>query len=185
MICTGRRWIPRQRRQLQNRPPGPSAPPPGPGKTERTGSGIPGHPELQPQGGQERDPRWQLHEVSTLLDHGFSAADITELSGLPQALVELIAQRQHQQGSSAQLDAAQRSDTRTSSSKTRRVRRVAHAVIVLSTVNICLIVAALIWHLPTLAAWGTGGALTLIASTLLLARYVSPPPPRRPVRRPR
>lgn len=111
--------------------------------------------------------------------------EISELSGVPHALIELIAGQQQQEASSPHPDVPQRSDTRRSSSNSPRVRRVAHAVIVLSAVNVCVTLAALIWHLPALAAWGTGGALTLIAATFLLARYVSPPPPRRPVRRPR
>ena len=134
-----------------------------------------------PPAGDDRRPSRQLRHIPTLLRSGFTVEDICAVTGVPQALVELIAEEQQQQAK-PHLHSRQRSEGRTSTPKAPRVRRVARVVIALSAVNICLTAAALIWHLPALAAWGTGGALTIIAATFLLARRASPPTGR-PIRK--
>lgn len=180
MSFTGRRWFPRRRPHPAdlNNAGVPILPAPRPADPPLTSPPV--ESELQPLGGDDQHPSPHLSNIPTLLQLGFSVQEISALSGVPHALVELIAGQQHPAAIPAHPGLPPNL-ARARASQSSRVRRVAYAVIVLSAVNVCVTLAALVWHLPAFAAWGTGGALTLIAATFLLARHVSPPP-RRPIR---
>ena len=139
-------------------------------------------PTDPPPAGADRHPSPELRHIPTLLQQGFTVQDVSAVTGVPQALVELIAEQHHQQARAPLPHSPRRSLGRAGTPKASRVRRVVYAVIALSAVNICLTLAALTWHVPALGTVGTGGAFTIIAATSLLARHVRPPTDR-PVRK--
>ena len=128
------------------------------------------------------------HDVELVDDSGgkLAAARLPEgMEGITK-LHELIATHQHPPAPPPppQPGPGPGPRTLTGHRRVRSTRRVAHAVIILAAVNICLNLAALTLHLPALAAWGTGTALTLITATFLLARHVSRPARGRTIGRP-
>ena len=92
MSFTGRRWFPRRRPHEAdlNNAGVPIVPAPRP---DQQLTSPPVARERQPLGGDDQHPSPHLQHIPTLLQLGFSVQEISALSGVPHALVELIAQQ--------------------------------------------------------------------------------------------
>lgn len=134
-------------------------------------------PRLRSRVSADRDRRPSLHTlvVPRLIDSGYSLDQISDLTGMPRALVELIAD-EHGPADPATLAAAaaardRRQSQRHEAALARRHRSRAVTIIVLAAVlNIAGGVAAMLWRIPTLGAAATLSAFLLVVAVHLLAR---------------
>lgn len=134
-------------------------------------------PRLRSRVGADRDRRPSLHTlvVPPLIDAGYSLDQISDLTGMPRALVELIAD-EHGPTDPAILAAAAatrelRQSQRHEAALARRRRRRAVTIIVLAAVlNIAGGVASMVWRIPTLGAAATLSSFLLVVAVFLLAR---------------
>lgn len=147
------------------------------GPRQRPSRPVTTAPRLWTRGAMDRDRRPSLHTllVPRLIDSGYTREQISELTGMPQALVELIAD-EHGPADAVTMAAATaarelREALRKEAAQARRRRRRMLAFIVLlGVLNITSGVASLVWRIPALGAAATLSSILLLLSVSLLAR---------------
>lgn len=134
-------------------------------------------PRSGARGGLDRDRRPGLHTlvVPRLIDSGYSLDQISDLTGMPHALVELIAD-EHGAADPAILAAAaaarelRRAQLRTDALARRRRTRTVAVIVLAAVLNIVAGLASMLWRVPTLGAAATLGSFLLVGAVFLLAR---------------
>lgn len=124
----------------------------------------------------DRDRKPSLHTliVPRLIEAGYTLDQISDLTGVPQALVELIADEPSP--AAANIAAAQQiadfvqAKLREAELARRRRSRIVAAIVLAAVVNIVASIASVIWHIPVLGAAATVGSCLLILAVFILAR---------------
>lgn len=141
---------------------------------------------LRPRGGGDRDHQPSLHTlvVPRLIEAGYTLNQISDLTCMPRALVELIADEHPQLP--ATIDTAQsirdflQPKLREAELARRRRTRTAAAIVIAATLSIAASIASVIWRLPALGAAATAGSMLLVFAVFVLARRSRPETTDRP-----
>ena len=134
----------------------------------------------------DAEHRPSLHTliVPRLVEAGYTLDQIGSLTGMPRALVELIAD-EHGPGA-ASSDAAQQirdflqAKLREAELARRRRTRIVAAIVLMALVNIAASLASIIWRIPALGAVATVGSFLLVLAAFVLARRTRPRRTERP-----
>ena len=145
----------------RTRPASAHTPPPGPRKRD----------------GVDPDHRPSLHAlvVPRLLDSGYTLDQITDLTGMPRALVELIADEHGPADVTLVAAATAKREIwlagirEVEQARRRRTRAVA-LIVWAGVFNIGAGIASVMWHIPTLGAVATLGSFLLILAVFILSR---------------
>ena len=146
-------------------------------QTHPTAASTPGLP-TGPRSVVDRDRQPSLHTllVPGLIKAGYTLDQISDVTGMPQALVELIAHG-HSQGAAVNIDAPPKlkgflRTARREAERARRRRRTRTAVgIMLAAVlNIAASIVSVFWHIPALGVAANVASCLLILAVFVLAR---------------
>ena len=148
----------------------------------RAATPAPPSPRLRQRSGRDRDRKPSVHAlvVPGLIESGCTLDQISDLTGMPRAFVELIADEQRRAAvtnpAAESIRDFLQAKLREAELARRRRTRAAAAIVVVAVFNIAAGLASLIWHVPALGAAATLGSVLLILAVFVL--------PRRDMRRP-
>lgn len=134
----------------------------------------------------DRDRKPSLHTllVPRLLESGYTLDQISDLTGIPRALVELIADEHGTAAANIDADEpirvlVQAKFREAELARRRRTRTVA-GIMLLAALNIAASLASVVWHMLALGLVATIGLLLLILAVFVLARRGTPTKTDRP-----
>ena len=145
-------------------------------QTRPTAASTP-RPPTRPRTAIERDRQPSLYTllVPGLIESGYTLEQISDVTGMPQALIELIADG-HSPGVAAHIDAPpkMRAFVETAGQVAVRARRsrtrTTVGIVLAAIVNIAASIASVIWHIPALGAAATVASCLLLVAVFVLAR---------------